>query len=273
MSAGPATGMGDLGLSFLTDSHAHLPRPSGGAASPDLAGVIERARAAGIRRILNVSAALGDPPDVIETARSLDETWAAIGAHPHEAAGFTDAHAAELRQLATCAEVLAIGEIGLDYHYDHSPRPTQQDAFRRQLRLAREVGLPIVVHTREAEEDTARILEEERADEIGGVLHCFTSNQWLATRCLEMGFSISFSGIVTFPKADDLRSVARSVPLERLLIETDAPYLAPIPHRGKQNEPSFLRSTAERLALLRGETLAALAEATSANFERLFFRA
>ena len=265
----------DLGGAFLTDSHAHLTHArltTPELAAVELAAVIARARAAGVRRILNVSSSLGDPPQIVEAARSLDETWAAIGVHPHEAADFTDSHADELRRLASCAEVLAIGEIGLDYHYDHSPRPVQQDVFRSQLRLAREVGLPVVIHTREAEDDTARILEEERADEIGGVLHCFTSTQWLATRALEMGFSISFSGIVTFPKAEDLRDIAMSVPLDRLLIETDAPYLAPIPHRGKQNESSYLRSTAERLASLRGLTLASVAEITSANFERLFLR-
>ena len=261
--------MTGLGGAFLTDSHAHLDFE---ALACDMEAVVARARAAGVRRIMTISSSLGDPPRVVSLAESLDDTWAAIGVHPHEAAGYDDSREAEIARLSEHARVLAIGEIGLDYHYDHSPRAAQRATFRRQIRLAREAGLPIVVHTREAEEDTARILEEERAGEQGGVIHCFTSSRWLAERCLALGLLVSFSGIVTFPKAQDLRGVAGSVPLDRLLIETDSPFLAPVPHRGRTNEPAFVRVTAEALAALRGVTLEALAAATSANFERAFLR-
>ena len=261
--------MTDLGAAFLTDSHAHLDLDKGRG---DLDAVIARARAAGVRRIMTISSSLSDPPHIVAIARSLDETWAAIGVHPHEAKGLDDARAAEIRKLATDAKVVAIGEIGLDYHYDHSPRDVQRDAFRAQVRLAHEVGLPIVVHSREAEDDTASILEEERASELGGVIHCFTSRPVLAERALAMGFCVSFSGIVTFPTSQDLRDVAATIPLDRLLIETDAPFLAPVPHRGKTNEPAFVRETAKTLAAVRGTTLEDLARVTSENFERVFLR-
>lgn len=261
--------MSGLGASFLTDSHAHLDLDRG---QGDLDGLIARARAAGVRRILTISSSLGDPSRVVAIARSLPETWAAIGVHPHEARGFDEARAAEIRLLAADAKVVAIGEIGLDYHYDHSPRDVQRDVFRRQIRIAHDVSLPIVVHSREAEDDTARILEEERAGALGGVIHCFTSRPVLAERTLAMGFCISFSGIVTFPKSQDLRDVAASVPLDRLLVETDAPFLAPVPHRGKTNEPAYVRETAKVIAAARGIPLEELAAATSANFERVFLR-
>jgi len=251
----------------LTDSHAHLDFPQ---LSDDLDAVLGRARSAGVDRILTVSSTLGDASRVAALAAQLPDTWAAVGVHPHEAAGLRDEHLRELRGLAASAPVVAIGEIGLDYHHDHSPREQQREAFRRQVRLAREVALPIVVHSREAEEDTAVILEEEGAAEVGGVIHCFTSSQALADRCLDLGLLISFSGIVTFRNADALREVARRIPSDRLLVETDSPYLAPVPHRGKSNEPAHVRVVAEAVAALRGETLEALGTATTANFERLF---
>jgi TatD DNase family protein len=260
-------------LAPLTDSHAHLGSEKLVA---DLEGVLARARAAAVTRVLNVSSSLGDATDVVALAERVAaggfDCFAAIGVHPHEASGYDDVHEGAIRSLASREIVVAIGEIGLDYHYDHSPRDVQQDVFRRQLRLAREVGLPVVIHTREAEDDTARILEEERAGELGGVLHCFTSSGALADRCLAMGLYVSFSGIVTFGSAGDLREVAKRVPLERLMVETDAPYLAPIPHRGKPNEPAYVRVTAEAIASIRGIEVDELARATSESFETLFLR-
>jgi len=253
----------------LTDSHAHLDHAEDHG---ELLGVLERARAAGVSRILTVSSRIGDAARIVGLAERLEATWAAIGVHPHEAAAYGDAHEGELRRLASRSKVVALGEMGLDYHYDHSPREQQREVFRRQLRLAREVRLPVVIHSREAEEDTARILEDEGAAELGGVLHCFTSSAGLAERALALGLHVSFSGIVTFPSAAALGEVAASVPLERLLVETDAPYLAPVPHRGKRNEPAFVRATAAHVAKLRGLSVDALAEATNANFERAFPR-
>jgi TatD DNase family protein len=251
----------------ITDSHAHLDHAEDHG---DLEAVLERARAAGVSRILTVSSRLGDASRIVRLAERLDATWAAIGVHPHEAQGYGDAEEEDLRRLASRPTVVALGEMGLDYHYDHSPRDVQREVFRRQLRLAREVRLPIVIHSREAEEDTARILEDEGAAEVGGVLHCFTSSAWLAERALALGLHVSFSGIVTFPSAAALGEVAANVPIERLLVETDAPYLAPVPHRGRRNEPAFVRATAEHVATLRGMSLEALAAATNANFDRAF---
>jgi TatD DNase family protein len=170
--------------------------------------------------------------------------------------------------LARANRIVAIGEIGLDFHYDHSPRDTQREVFRRQIRLAREVGLPIIIHTREADEETAEILEQEGG--AAGVIHCFTGGEELARRALALGFYISFSGIATFPRSEIIQKVAREMPLERLLIETDAPFLAPIPHRGKRNEPAFVVEVARKVAGLRGMDVEELGRATIENFERLF---
>lgn len=256
---------------LLTDSHCHLDGPK---LAPDLAGVLARARAAGVTRALTVSSETGDYPRIVATALAmrevLDGAWAAVGVHPHEASRLDDTQLAAIRESCASETVIAVGEIGLDYHYDHSPREAQHEAFRRQLRLAHELRLPVIIHSREAEEDTARILKEEDAASLGGVLHCFTSSAWLAERALQLGFLVSFSGIVTFPSAADLRETARSLPLDSLLVETDAPYLAPIPHRGRTCEPAFMRSTAEFVGSLRGLSLEELARATSANFDRLF---
>jgi TatD DNase family protein len=251
----------------LTDSHAHLtdPRLAG-----DARAVLERARAAGVARVLTVSAEIGDFEAVVALADAHEGVLAAVGVHPHEASAFTDAHEAALRRLAAHPKVLAIGETGLDYHYDHSPRDVQREVFRRQLRLAREVGLPVIVHTREAENDTAAILAEERADLIGGVLHCFTGTHRLAELALNLGLCISFSGVVTFTGAEEVREVAGMVPRDRLLVETDSPYLAPMPHRGRRNEPAFVRATAQRVADLRGVALEELAASTTAVFDRVF---
>lgn len=252
----------------LTDSHAHL-----GAKDlrDDVAAILERAKAEGIVQWLTVSLEPGDAADVLALAAAHDGVFGAVGLHPHEATSWSEAEAELLRAQAGHAKLVAIGEMGLDYHYDRSPREQQQQVFREQVRLAREMKLPIVVHTREAEEDTARILEEEQAGDVGGVIHCFTSSSRLAERCLALGFYISLSGIVTYPSATDLQAVAKVLPIDKLMVETDCPYLAPAPlRRHWPNEPAFVRHTAEFLADLRGESLEELAVATTANFESLF---
>ena len=196
------------------------------------------------------------------TSRRATDLPASAGVHPHEARIADERVYDELRGLAQEGRIVAIGEIGLDFHYDHSPRDVQREVFRRQVRLAREVGLPVIVHTREADDETAAILEQERAAETGGVIHCFTGGLDLARRALEMGFLISFSGIVAFPRAEVIQQVARETPLDRLLVETDAPFLAPPPHRGKRNEPAFVVEVARKVAALRGTSVEEIGAAT-----------
>jgi len=205
----------------------------------------------------------------LRVAEELDEP-ASAGVHPHDAKLMTDDTIDELRGLAREKRIVAIGELGLDFHYDHSPRDVQREVFRRQVRLARDVGLPVIVHTREADLETAALLEEEGAAEVGGVIHCFTGGHELCDRALALGFHVSFSGILTFPRAQVIQEVAAKVPLERLLVETDAPFLAPPPHRGKRNEPAFVAEVVKKVALLRGTTAEAVAEATLVSFRRLF---
>lgn len=252
----------------LVDSHCHIDLPQFDA---DRDAAVARAREAGVERMLIVGGV--DEGQGHRRALRVAEALgmpASAGVHPHEARLATEAAYDELRGLAGERRIVAIGEIGLDFHYDHSPREVQRDVFRRQLRLARDVGLPVIVHTREANEETAAILEHEEAEEIGGVIHCFTGSRELAERALVLGFCISFSGIVAFPRAEVIQEVARTVPLERLLLETDAPFLAPPPHRGKRNEPALVLEVARKLASLRDLELEAVAAASSANFERLF---
>jgi len=215
-------------------------------------------RVRGHRRALEVAGRFGFP--------------ATAGVHPHEARVAAEAVYDELRGLAREGRIVAIGEIGLDFHYDHSPRDSQREAFRRQIRLARDVGLPIVVHTREADEETADILEQEGAGEAGGVIHCFTGGLELARRALGLGFLISFSGIVAFPRSEVIQQVARDVPEDRLLVETDAPFLAPPPHRGKRNEPAFVVDVARKVAALRGTTAEAVGSLAHRNYKHLFRR-
>ncbi|MBM3779196.1 MAG: TatD family deoxyribonuclease [Acidimicrobiia bacterium] len=257
----------------MTDSHCHL---AGTEFTADLDDVVARARAAGVSRALVILAA----EDVEERARAshVAAVWEgvrfAVGLHPHHAArgGADHAGAAGLVEEALRAEprAVALGEIGLDYHYDFSPRDLQQTVFRDQIRLARRLRLPIVIHTREAEDDTFRILEEESAGDVGGVFHCFTGDRAMARRALDAGFHLSLSGIVTFPKAAELREVARMAPADRLLVETDSPYLAPVPHRGKRCEPAFIVRVAATVAAERGVSVDALAETTDEAYGRLF---
>jgi TatD DNase family protein len=250
----------------VIDSHCHL-------ADPDFDGdrdaVIARARQAGVSRLLVVGVidGSGRHSRALEVA-STGGFECAVGVHPHEARIATDATYEELTGLARARRIVAIGEIGLDFHYDHSPRDVQAEVFRQQIRLARETQLPIIVHTREAEAETLAILREERASDVGGVLHCFSGSAALGRAALDLGLYLSFSGIVAFPRAEALRTVARDVPADRLLIETDAPYLAPPPHRGQRNEPAFVVEVARALAAARGAGLDELAEQTTANYAR-----
>jgi len=253
----------------LIDSHCHLDDKQFAA---DREAVIERAQSAGVSRLMAIGT--GDGPPDLETAIRLADTYpafyATVGVHPHDAAKATPATFDQLRDLLQHPKVLALGEIGLDYHYDFSPRDTQRSVFIRQLELAQEAGKPIVIHTREAWTDTTEILREHYTG--GGIFHCFTGGPAEATEALELGFHLSFGGVLTFPKAEPVREAARLAPLERILIETDAPYLAPVPHRGKRNEPAFVLETARKLAEIRLISVEAAAEATTRNFERLCLR-
>jgi TatD DNase family protein len=257
----------------MIDSHCHL---AGDEFTADLDEVIRRARAAGVSGALVILGA-EDAAELGRAARvssAWDGVRFSVGVHPHQAGQFAadPADAARQTQAAIDAQPLsrAVGEIGLDYHYDFSPRDVQQQVFREQIRLAGRLRLPIVIHTREADADTFRLLDEEGARDIGGVFHCFTGDREMAQRCLDIGFHVSLAGIVTFPRALELKDVARMVPLDRLLIETDSPFLAPVPHRGKRNEPGHVTRVAEVIAELRGTTAAVIAEATHRNHVRLF---
>ncbi|MCA1630254.1 MAG: TatD family hydrolase [Acidobacteria bacterium] len=257
---------------MFIDSHAHI---DGEEFDADRDEVLARARGAGVDRILNVGT--GDPHGgslerAVELAERCEDVYAAVGVHPHDARLFDEAAAERVRGIVRGSErVVAWGEIGLDYHYDNSPREAQREVFRAQLRMAREESLPVIIHSREADEDTVAILEDEwRGSARAGVLHCFGGGLWMAERALALGFYVSFAGTVTFKKAVPLREIARRVPLERLLIETDCPFLAPVPLRGRRNEPAFVVETARFLASLRGEVLEDFARATSSNFARLF---
>lgn len=257
----------------MIDSHCHL---AGEEFAGDLQAVVSRARAAGVERALVILAA-GDQAEAAQAAR-LDELWPdvriAIGVHPHSAADYADhpERAADIvrAQVAETPKARALGEMGLDYHYDFAPRPIQQAVFRAQVRLARELVLPIVIHTREADADTLRVLDEEGKHDLRGVFHCFSGDMALARAALDRGFYISLAGIVTFNRAVDLREVARLVPLDRILTETDSPFLAPVPHRGKRNEPAFVAHVVDALASLHHVAPAAVAERTAANFHSLF---
>jgi TatD DNase family protein len=252
----------------LADSHCHIDMPQFDA---DRQEVVARAKEAGVESMLIVGGvdAEGGHQRALRVAQELGFPCSA-GVHPHEARLYTDDIEDELRGLARDKLIVAVGEIGLDFHYDHSPRDVQREVFRRHLDPAGEVGLPVIVHTREADAETAQILEHGEADEIGGVIHCFTGSRELADRALVLGFCISFSGIVAFPRAEVIQEVARTVPIERLLVETDAPFLAPPPHRGKRNEPAFVVEVARKVAALRGIPVEEVGRASAANFRRLF---
>jgi TatD DNase family protein len=252
---------------MLADSHAHLDDARFDA---DRTAVLERAWDGGIRTILTIGNGRG-PDDMgcgIAIAEAHDWIWTTAGIHPHDAAKVSEDHYLLIEKLAAHRRVVAIGETGLDYFYGNSPRDVQRDVFRRQLSIAKKLGLPVIIHTRDADEDTERILQETAPDR--GVIHCFTGGARLAQVAIELGYMISFSGIVTFPKSQVLADIAKQVPADRILVETDCPYLAPVPHRGKRNEPAFVADTARFVAELRGAGTEEFALQTSANFGKLF---
>lgn len=253
---------------LLVDSHCHLDFPDFAA---EREAIIARARSAGVVTMLTICTRLDEFNGVRAIAETYDDIWCSVGAHPHEAKDHTNLAAQDLIALAGHPKVVGIGETGLDFHYDLSPRDIQERVFRAHIAASRETGLPLIIHAREADHEVARILQEEKPPP--GVMHCFSSGPALAEAALALGFYISTSGIVTFRNAEELRAIVRDLPLERLLIETDAPYLAPVPYRGKRNEPAFVAATAAAVAALKGVEPQHLAEITTANFFRLFGKA
>lgn len=256
---------------MLIDTHVHLDDPRFDA---DRDATVARAREAGVGTFITIGCDLATSRAAVGLAGRYESVYASIGVHPHEVKHIGDGWYDEFRRLAEDPKVVAYGEIGLDYHYNHSSPQQQRDRFREQVRLARELHLPVIIHTREAQEDTVAILREERASEIGGVFHCFSGDAWLAKDALELGFYLSFSGILTFNNASMLRDIAKQTPLDRLLVETDCPYLTPVPHRGKRNEPAHVSLVARQLATLHAEqaglTLEDIGRITTENAKRLF---
>jgi TatD DNase family protein len=253
---------------MLVDSHCHLDFPE---FAPELDAVVERAMAAGVGLCVSIGTTLEGFPRVRAVAERFDSVWCSVGIHPHEAEKEPLQDAQALITLAQGPKVVGIGETGLDYFYEHSPRAAQRKNFRLHIAAARELGLPLIVHTRDAEDDTIEILRDEmERGTFTGLIHCFTGTKKLADAALDLGFYISVSGIATFKKSEELRAVIREVPLERLLVETDAPFLAPVPHRGKRTEPAFVARTADVLAQLKGVSGEDLAAQTTQNFFSLF---
>ncbi len=251
---------------MFVDSHCHLAFPE---LSGDLPGVLARMRSAGVEAALSVCTTLPEFPAVLDSATRHDNVYASVGVHP-DSTGTPEPSVEALVDLAQHAKVVAIGETGLDYYRLPEPLDWQRERFRAHIRAARACRKPLIIHTRSAAADTLRIMREEGADEVGGVMHCFTESEEVARHALDLGFYISFSGIVTFKSARELQATATMVPLDRLLIETDSPYLAPVPHRGKSNEPAFVRHIAAKLAELRNVEVDAIGQATTANFYSLF---
>jgi TatD DNase family protein len=256
---------------MLIDSHCHLDMFE--ASERD--DLLARAEAAGVGEVVTIGTRMGQSRNVIAIAARSDRVWCTVGVHPNNAGEDAVPEAEAIAAMAHHPKVIGIGESGLDYFYKRAPRAQQQASFRQHIRAARLTGLPLVIHARAADEDIVGILQEEW--DAGGpyqlLLHCFSSGRALAEKALALGGYVSFSGILTFPKSNEIRDIARDVPAERLLVETDAPYLAPVPHRGKRNEPSYVADTARHLADVRGMEFAALADLTTANFRRLFARA
>jgi TatD DNase family protein len=253
---------------MLVDSHCHLDFPD---YDDDREEVIARAKAAGVGRMVTISTRVNQLDKLLAIAERHDEIYCSVGTHPHNAADEPDVTTEQLVELTKHPKVVAIGEAGLDYHYDNSPREAQATGFRRHIAAARETGLPLVIHARDADDDIAAILREETAKgAFPAVLHCFSSGRGLAMTGVELGLYVSFSGIITFKKTDQLKAIAAEIPADRILIETDAPFLAPAPHRGKRNEPAFVAGIAQVLGEVRGATAGRIAEQTTENFFRLF---
>ncbi len=252
----------------LIDSHCHLDFPD---FAQELDAVVERAHASGVERLVTISTRVSQGQRLVEIAERFANVYFTIGTHPHQAAEEPETDADAIRAFAAHPKCVGIGEAGLDYHYDYAPRDVAQKVFRAQIGLARALKMPLVIHARDADADVADILREEMEQGVfSAVLHCFTSSRALAMCGLELGLHISFSGVLTFKNSHELRAIAREAPLDRLLVETDAPFLAPVPHRGRRNEPAFVGETAKVLAELKGVDVARLAEATRANTLRLF---
>lgn len=255
----------------LVDSHCHLDFPD---FAEELDEVVARAGRAGIGAMLTICTKMSKADQVRQIAERFPNIYASVGVHPHEAEEEGLDAPDVLIARAAHPKIIGIGETGLDYFYEHSPREKQQVSFRAHIEASRQTGLPLIVHTRDAEEDTAKILTEEMGQgAFPVIIHCFSSSQWLADACLEIGAYLSLSGILTFKKATELRATAASAPLDKLLVETDAPYLAPVPNRGKRNEPSYVFHTAQCLAELRGQTIDEISAATTANFYKIFSKA
>ncbi len=252
---------------MLIDTHTHLDDTR---YDEDREAMIARARESGVEALLTIGCDLATSHAAVRLADQYPFVYASIGVHPHEVKHIGDGWYDEFRVLAANTNVVAYGEIGLDYHYNHSSPKEQRERFREQVQLARELKLPVIIHTREAQEDTISILREEKASEIGGVFHCFSGDAWLAKDALDLGFYLSFSGILTFQNATMLRDIAKNTPLDRLLIETDCPYLTPVPYRGKRNEPAYVSQVAQQLASIHRLPLDDVAKQTSANAKRLF---
>lgn len=255
---------------MLFDTHTHL---DDARYDDDREAVITRAREAGVEAFVTIGCDLATSQAAVALADRYPFVYASIGVHPHEVKHIQDGWYDEFRRLAENTNVVAYGEIGLDYHYNLSSPKEQRDRFREQIQLARELKLPVIIHTREAQEDTIGILKEEKASDTGGVLHCFSGDAWLAKEALDLGFYLSFSGILTFQNAMMLRDIAKTVPLDRLLIETDCPYLTPVPHRGKRNEPAYVSHVARQLASVHfgdADAVERIGQATTANAKRLF---
>jgi TatD DNase family protein len=255
-------------MTIVIDSHCHLDFPD---FAPDLDGIVDRAQAADVVRMVSISTRVRKFDDLLAIAERFPDVYCSIGTHPHYAHEEPEVTVSDLIARTRHPKVVAIGEAGLDYHYDFSPRDAQEEGFRRHIAAARETGLPLVIHTREADADTARILEEETGKgAFPAVLHCFTSGRELALKGIALGLYVSFSGIVTFKKAEELRAIAAELPADRILVETDSPYLAPGKLRGKRNEPSFVVETAKTVAAARGVPFDDIARQTTENFCRLF---
>jgi TatD DNase family protein len=255
-------------MTTVVDSHCHLDFPD---FAPDLDGIVERARTADIARMVSISTRVRQFDRLLAIAERFPDVYCSVGTHPHYAHEEPEVTVDDLIARTRHPKVVAIGEAGLDYHYDYSPREAQEQGLRRHIAAARETGLPLVIHTREADADTARLLEEETATgAFPAVLHCFTSGRELALKGIELGLYVSFSGIVTFKKTEELRAIAAELPADRILVETDSPYLAPGKFRGKRNEPSYVVETARTVAAARGVPFEDIARQTTENFFRLF---
>jgi len=256
---------------MLVDHHCHLDFPE---FADDLAGVVARAKKAGVGTLVTISTRIRRFGQVRAVAERFPEVWCSVGTHPHNADEELDIEAAEIVRLSEHPKVIAIGEAGLDYYYKHSSPAGQAQGFRTHIAAARETGLPLEIHTRDADADTLAILRDEHAKgAFPAVLHCYTGGRELALRAVDLGLYVSFSGVISFKKTDALQGIAREVPLDRILVETDAPFLAPVPHRGKTNEPAYVVHTAAALARIRGITDGEVAAATTANFFRLYSKA